>query len=258
MNLVQKFFLLALLLFFALLAAQFAGRWIGQRRIRRYGKSENRAAGAVEGAVFALLGLLIAFTFTSAAGQYDDRRDLIAQHVNALGTAWLRLDLLPDLDEGAIRDGFRAYLDLVIALPQAPNDPARLAQMTTEMDRVQGEVWQLAVAAANRDGRPQIATLVLPSLNEVFDLTDLRIKNADMHIHPSVFVLLIGLALLAAMLAGNGQADMAPPGVLHMVIFALLLALTLYFILDFEYPRMGLIRLDASDQFLIRLRAGMG
>ena len=258
MNLVQKFFLLALVLFVALLAAQYAGRWIGKRRIRRYAGSEKGGGGVVEGAVFALLGLLIAFTFTGAAGQYDERRDLIAQQVNALGTAWLRLDLLPDLDQAPLRDAFRTYLDLVIALPQQAENAERLAQMMDELDRLQAEIWRLAVAAANRDGRPQVATLVLPALNEVFDLTDLRIKSAAMHIHPSVFALLIGLALLAALLAGNGQAQTDPPAVLHMVVFALLLALTLYFILDFEYPRMGLIRLGASDQFLIRLRAGMG
>jgi hypothetical protein len=68
----------------------------------------------VEGAVFALFGLLIAFTFTSAASGYETRRDLIVRQTNAIGTAWLRLDLLPTEVQPALRKDFRLYVDGLI------------------------------------------------------------------------------------------------------------------------------------------------
>jgi hypothetical protein len=68
------------------------GRRLGRRRLAEDPEGARAGAGAVEGAVFALFGLLIAFTFTSAAARYEARRDLIVQHANAIGTAWLRLE----------------------------------------------------------------------------------------------------------------------------------------------------------------------
>jgi len=64
-------------------------------------------AGAVEGSVFGLLGLLIAFTFSGAAFRFDARRQLAVEETNAIGTAYLRLDLLPADKQPALRDSFR-------------------------------------------------------------------------------------------------------------------------------------------------------
>ena len=258
MSLVEKFLLLALALFVALILAQLVGRWLGRRRLRLHGSGDRPGAGTVEGAVFALLGLLIAFTFTSAAGQFDQRRDLIAAQVNDLGTAWLRLDLLPAEDQPGVREAFRHYVDVMTETWENAGAPERIDALLGELARAQGQVWQQALAATQRDGRAQVATLVLPALNAAFDSTELRISNARMHAHPAVFALLIGLALLAAVVAGHAQAAAEPPDVLHMVVFAMLFSLTLYFILDFEYPRLGLIRLDAADALLDNLRASMG
>src|SRR5262245_47987101 len=71
------------------------GRRLGQRRQSLDAEGGRAGLGAVEGAVFALMGLLIAFTFSGAAARFDSRRQLIVDEANAIGTAWLRLDLLP-------------------------------------------------------------------------------------------------------------------------------------------------------------------
>src|SRR5512143_443438 len=83
------------------------GRRLGRRRQGKHEEGARAGLGAVEGAVFALLGLLIAFTFSGAASRFDARRELIVREANAIGTAWLRLSLLPADAQPGLRVLFR-------------------------------------------------------------------------------------------------------------------------------------------------------
>jgi hypothetical protein len=249
--------ILALGLFVALMVAQILGRWLGARRLAHLGKEETAGQGAVQGAVFALLGLLIAFTFTAAASRFDQRRDLMVQQINAISTAWLRLDLLPAADRTPIRAGLRDYVDGLREAVKLSKEPERFIATVARLRALEGEIWGQAAEAVNRDGRPQVATLVLPPLNESFDLSTTRLAASRAHVQTGIVALLVGLAVLAGLLAGHGQATTRRPDLMHMLIFAALLSLTLYFIMDFGYPRLGMITLDASDQLFAELRAGM-
>lgn len=108
-------------LFVALLAMQEVGRRLGQGRRAR---DPNAAAGlgASEGAIFALMGLLVAFTFSGAASRIEKRRDLIVEEANAIGTAYLRLDLIPAAAQPALREDFRQYVDSRLAVYRAIPD----------------------------------------------------------------------------------------------------------------------------------------
>ena len=86
--------------------------------------------GSVEGAVYGLLGLLIAFSFSGAASRFEARRDLIVQEANAIGTAYLRLDLLPDEARDGLREKFRRYLDTRLsAYRKMPDIEAAMAEL---------------------------------------------------------------------------------------------------------------------------------
>ncbi|MBK1722635.1 DUF4239 domain-containing protein [Thiocystis violacea] len=250
--------LLALGLFSALMAAQYMGRAVGRRRIERLGEGGKSSAGAVEGAVFALLGLLLAFTFTGADSRFEQRRNLVVQQVNALGTAWMRLDLLPTEDQPAIRDLMRRYVDGLQRVVDEAQDKKTAMEMVAGLQQLQNDIWAKAVASAHRDGRPQVASLLLPPLNDSFDFTTTRAAMARMHVHPSIVWFLVALAILAALLAGQAQANNSEQSdLLHMLIFAGLIAATLYFIMDFEFPRLGFITMDSADVFMRELRASL-
>jgi hypothetical protein len=249
--------LAVVLLFPPMLIALEIGRRIGLRRLAEDPEGARAGAGAVEGAVFALFGLLIAFTFTSAASRYEARRDLLVQHANAIGTAWLRLDLLPAEVQPALRHDFRLYLDMVIKLPQLAGDSKATDQGMAQAGKLQDNIWNLAQAAASRDNRPQVATLVLPALNEMFDLGASRYAAGKYHISLVIVALLLLLSLLASLLAGSGMAAARRRNWLHMIIFAALVTLTLFVILDLELPRHGLIGMGKFDQILVDLRQSM-
>ncbi len=95
MNHAFTVFLFTFGLFLGMLLFLEIGRRIGIRRLKEDSGAVGEGAGAVDGAVFALLGLLIAFTFSGASSRFDTRRQLVVEETNNIGTAYLRLDLLP-------------------------------------------------------------------------------------------------------------------------------------------------------------------
>jgi hypothetical protein len=257
MVLAEHVSLIALGLFVAMLLLLEAGRRWGIRRRRQDPESIGGGQGAVEGAVYGLLGLLIAFTFSAAAARFEARRALVVQEANTIGTAWLRLDLLPAEAQPPLRDLFRRYLDSRLAFyRKLPDLPAA----TVELGRsagFQGEIWTQAVTACRELGNPAVTLLVLPALNEMIDITTTRTWAARNHSPLIIFVTLGMFALAGSLLAGFAMSEGKGRSWLHVIGFAALMAATLYVIVDFEYPRIGLIRLDEGDQVLVDLRQSM-
>jgi len=247
----------ALALLLGMLGLQEVGRSLGRRQLARDPDSSRKSLGALEGAVFGLMGLLMAFTFSGAASRFEGRRQLVAQEANAIGTAYLRLDLLPAPAQPALREDFRRYLDARLALFQNPlGSPASQAGLARAV-QLQGSIWTGAVAACRGNLPPQIPNLVLPALNEMIDITTTRAMAMNQHPPSVIYVMLGVLTLTSALLAGYGMAEGRIRSWVHSLGFAVLFSTTFFVILDLEYPRLGLIRVDAADQVLVDLRASM-
>ncbi len=249
--------LLSLALFAGMLLLLEVGRRIGARRIAEDPAGATAGVAAVEGAILGLLGLLLAFTFSGASARFDARRELIVQEVNAIDTAHRRLDLLPPGAQPALREDFRRYLDARIEVyRKLPNiDAARAEQ--ARVTELQGSIWRAAVAACAAADRPQVVTLVLPAINAMSDITTRRTMAARMHPPTIVFVMLFVVALVSALLAGYGLGAGKRRKWVHVLGFAVTLALVIYVVLDVEYPRLGLIQVGDFDQALVALRASM-
>ncbi|MCA9101279.1 MAG: hypothetical protein KDA63_09025, partial [Planctomycetales bacterium] len=144
----------------------------------RYGKrilagnpDAATGTGAVEAAVFSLLGLLIAFTFSGAFLRLDARRQLVVEEVNAIGTAFLRLDLIDDPTERQLLQKLlKEYVNSRIRLwAKMSHRSAALAEVTVAC-ALQREIWSVAITATERPELESERLLVLPALNETFDL----------------------------------------------------------------------------------------
>jgi hypothetical protein len=240
-----------------MLLAMELGRRLARRRAARDPDSQTAGLGAVEGAVFGFMGLLVAFTFSGAASRFDVRRELIVAEANNIGTAYLRLDLLPASSQPALRDAFRRYVDSRLAVYRAlPDLTAAKAELAVNA-RVQREIWTQAVAACQALNSPATTSLLLAALNEMIDITTTRTMAAEMHPPFVIFVMLFAAALASALLAGHGMAAGPKRSWVHMIGFAAIAAMAVYVILDLEYPRFGLIRVDAFDSVLVELRDSM-
>lgn len=217
---------------------------------------EKQPAGvaAVEGAIFALFGLLLAFTFSESMQRFNRHRELIAEETNAIGTAYLRVDLLAKSAQPELRDLFGKYLDARLdAYRKLPDIDAAKAALSTAT-HLQNEIWTQSVNASRlADSHPDAGKLLLPSLNVMIDITTTREMASNLHPPAIIFILLFALGLACSLLAGYGMAT-SPRSWLHILGFAAIIVITVVVILDIEYPRQGLFRADAYDQVLIDLR----
>lgn len=249
--------LLMPVVYVALLGALRAGIRLGNARLRDHPEDKG-SSPPTDAAVFALLGLLIAFTFSGAAQRFDRRRELIVQESNAIGTAYLRLDLLPASVQPQLREEFRGYVDARLAFYRSLDQGEQAAQPYDRRSRaLQQSIWKQAIPAAAQASSPAPLMLVSASVNEMIDITSTRAMSLLMHPPIAIYVLLTLLALLTAVLAGFGMAPSERPSRLRVHGFALMFTLTVYVTLDMEYPRHGLIRVDSADQLLIDVRRSM-
>jgi hypothetical protein len=229
------------------------GRQVGRRR----GEGAGSAFNALEGAIFGLMGLLLAFTFYGAATRFDAKRQLIVDETNAIDTAYLRIDLLPPSRQESLRESLRRYLDARLAFYRKVLDPGAAAEEASRATAVQREIWTLAVGACREASSPATTTLVLSSLSAMIDVKTTR--DVALHTHPPtiIFALLGILLLICSLLGGFDAAAHGSRSPVHMLGFAAVMAITVYVILDYEYPRIGMIRQETTDQSLVELRRQM-
>lgn len=249
--------LVAFGLFAAIVACTELGRRLALRRQARDGNAVPQGSAAVEAAAMALLGLLLAFTFSGAASRFDARRQLIVEEANDIGTAWLRLDLLPADSQPALRAVFRSYLDSRLATYQHLSDRAAVTRELARTAALQVEIWHKAREAATASGQTATTVLLLQALNAMFDIVTTRTMAMEMHQPPVIFELLVLMSLICAFLAGYGMVDPRGRSWIHIFGFALIVSTSVFVIFDLEHPRAGLIQVDSLDHILADLRAGM-
>jgi hypothetical protein len=244
-----------LVLLGGMLLSMEAGMRVRARHLRA-AQSDSTGFAGIHGAVFALMGLVIAFTFSGAASRFDHRRDLTVEEANDIGTAYLRIQLLPEAARGPLQDKFREYVDARLQTYRVGTDVVRVSQLLQQTAQYQGQIWKMAADAIGHAQTPPVAALIIPSLNAMFDIVTTRTAATQMHPPAVVWVMLGGLALVCSLLVGYDLGGVRRSW-LHLLTFALLFSLTLYVIIDMEYPRVGLIRVTAMDRLLQDVRDSM-
>jgi hypothetical protein len=243
-------------LFVGMLLCQELGRRLALRH-RRVDPDHEKGTGVAENAVFGVLGLFLAFTFSSAASRFDEKRHFIIDEANAIERAWDRLDVLPTASQPPLRDLFRTYIDTRLLAYRDSHDTRALHAAQAHAVELQEQIWSQAVAATSSAGTPGVTNIVLPALNDMTEVAKTRMAARRMHVPMSIFIVLGMLTLVGAVFGGYGMASRQSRSTLHSVGFAAVMTLALYLILDLEYPRFGFIRLDTTDQILHDLRHSM-
>ncbi|MBV8307312.1 MAG: DUF4239 domain-containing protein, partial [Gammaproteobacteria bacterium] len=206
----------------------------------------------------AIFGLLIAFTVSGAANRFNDKRMLIAQEVNAIQTAYLRVQLLAQEQRPALQDLFRRYVDSRLDYYRKLSEGQAADAAMAASETLQRQIWRAAVtdselAGAHRDA----GKLLLPALNIMIDISTTRAMALQIHPPIIIYVLLFCLAAICSLLAGYRMAASEHRSWLHIFGFSLVTVVVVYAILDIEYLREGLIRLQSADQLLVKARASM-
>jgi hypothetical protein len=249
--------LFSILLFLGMLIMLEVGRRLGVWRRSKEAESERSNLGPVEGAVFALFGLLIAFTFSGAASRFNEKRMLIAEEANTIETAYLRLHLVPEA-KPELQELFRRYLDSRLETYRTlPNMQAARLEMANSKE-IREEIWTKAVVATRLpSSHPAAGWVLLPALNSMIDMATTRTMALQVHPPRIIYALLFGLGLICSLLAGYRMAGGQHRSWLHILGFTVITVIVVYVVLDIEYPRAGLIRLESADQVLVELRQEM-
>ena len=246
-------------LFFASsLVSLMYGRHLGLSYLQKNGTDSMTGLPTVEGAVFALTGLLVAFSISGALQRFDERRQLVTQEANAVSTAYDRLALFEKDVARELQSKLKEYIQARIELYHMPHDfslwDGAEVWSRDQQDKILGlkkQIWDGAITACPQDGFRPSCSLAIPALANVFEVARLRLGAAEKHPPQIVYMMLFGLGLGSSLLAGFSMAAAPARSWIHMVVFAGALAVTLYVITDIEFPRLGLVRIENYDHFLL-------
>ena len=232
---------LAVGLLLILFAALEFGYWAGGREARGAHPVAGGQIGTIQGAVLGLLGLLLAFSFAAAATRFIERQDLITQEANAIGTAYLRADLLEPPQRAELRAALRRYTEHRVTASRrlsAVPHPDVLA----EVERLHADIWR--AASAGVVARPAVTVAVLDPVNEVIGLHTTRLAAGRKHLPLPVTLLLVTCSMLAIGVIGYanglGSERVSPLA----IPLAILIGAALWITIDLDHPRAGLIQLS--------------
>ena len=244
-------------LFVGMMVCLELGRRVGLEQAARFGDASRVGVGVVDGAVYGVLALLLGFMFSGATSRFDNRRQLMINEVTALHNAWFRLDTLPDRVQSEIRATFRAFVDALIAWYAKPVGSADSEREYVAATQAGRELWDRSVATALSEDGEKSRMLVLPALNEMYMAVDR--ERLGRHIHPPVviYVMLAIAAMAAALFAGYSMANTTTRNWVFMLGVATTIAIVTYVIIDLEFPRVGLVRVDRFDRALVEMRKTM-
>jgi hypothetical protein len=234
--------------FFMLWFAAWAAGWWGQRE-RALSEEVRGDYGVVLAASLTLLGLIIGFSFSMATGRYDLRKSDEETEANAIGTEYVRADLLASEDAAQVRDLLRRYTDLRIRFYDTRNWDD-LAQINQQTEQIQNQLWVAASQSAMRQPTP-LRTLAVAGMNDVLNSQGYTQAAWWNRIPRGAWCLMFGIALFCNVLLGYGVRKLV---VRLLMVLPLVVAVSFFLIADIDSPRGGVIRVHPQN--LHSLRAG--
>ena len=234
------------------------GSRLGARHLREGKGQLKETLSVIDAPIFALFGLLVAFTFNSSLNRFEGRRNMIVEEANNIGTAYLRLNLLPADDCRVLQQLFREYTDSRIRTYQLIPDTQAVVAEYQRSQNLQKEIWCESLLSVSKSTTPLPGMQLIPALNAMFDITTSRMSAMQFHPPIVIFGMLLAFCLISSLLVGYQLAGMEKRARVHQALFIATITLTCYVILDIEYPRVGLIRMDAADAILRDVRTSFG
>jgi len=190
-----------------------------------------------------LLSLLLGFTLAMALPRYEDRKKLIIDEANAIGTTALRARLLPEPARSTTLRLLSDYVDARVEFSTAPVNGQELQNSLARTKQLQEALWQQSVAAAEQNPTPLTAIFV-QSLNESIDLTEKRLATLENRIPDAIWILLVLISILSCLTIGVSERRRFW---FLMVVSPLTIAIVMALIADLDSPRTGLIQVGQQS-----------
>ena len=244
---------LALIIFGVVAGATLLGLFSG-RYLRQHKEDLREPFGVLQGALLALVGLILAFGLSLAVGRYEQRRAAIVDEANGIGTTYLRAQTLAEPVRSQTLALLRSYTDTSILLSHRIPGSTAARNTIAKSSVLQRRLWRLAGEALVAAPIATAPRLYVDSLNTTFDAQSTRIASLNNRVPGPVLELevlgaSIALGLLALYLSILGR------GPVTVLLAAGLITLLLLITFDLDRPTRGLIRIP--DAPLVAVRASM-
>jgi hypothetical protein len=239
--------LLAVMLPAAAVLGFVSGRWNRARRLAQGREVDPQLGEASLGAILALLGLLLAFSFGSALSQLETRKADVILEANAIGTAFLRADYLSEPGRGDLQRALHEY-----ALTRLVPDGARLATRDDAREfidrslQAQARLWPITLDATAPPLPAPLATFVAGSVNDVIDAHQLRLRSLSAPVAELAQSIVVMAALTALFVLGNRSGVAGRALTWRSFVFSALLYIVMMTVIDVQRGAQGLIRVDQS------------
>ena len=227
------------------------GYQFGERAQSHRDEDAPSSLGPMVGGLLGMLGFVLAFTFSMAAAQHDLRKQIVVDDANAIGTAYLRADLLDGASSTTIRDLLREYVDIRLRMITAKDRAEGLAR-TSDIQRL---LWKQVVSAAKASPGTN-SSLMVQAVNDVLDVHEKRVAAALRNRIPgSVWVALSAITLLTLLTMGIQAGLTGKRRLAAVVPLTLAFAVLVTLVVDLNRPQNGLIKV--SQESMISLQASM-
>ena len=233
------------------LALSFAALWLAARigtvfrqRTRETDVEWKEGFGVVQAATLTLLGLIIGFSFSMATSRYDQRKVYEEAEANAIGTEYVRADLLGESDAAKVRALLKRYLELRVAF-YAARDDRQVDDINTRTARLQAEMWAAVRAPAASQPTPIVA-LAVAGMNDVLNSQGYTQAAWWNRIPAAAWGLMFAMALICNVLVGYGSPTTRGGRKLRLVL-PVVIAVSFLLIADIDSPRHGIIRVNSQN-----------
>lgn len=250
--------LLGLLLFTAAIASAYSGtalgRWISSRRGEGGELSESQQ-GYVVSSIFALLALLVAFTFGLAVDRYQTRRQLVVQQASTIEAVYLQAQLLAEPDRSRLSSLLVQYAENQLALARLPHDDESAQKILLHSDALLRDIWTATVPAFQRIRTIDFSSTFVGSVTDLVKVDAERKAVRKSQIPTTILVALIFYTLVAAAVLGGVMKTRK--GRQFNIVFLALNILALMLVTDINRPIEGTIREPQApmELMLARLKA---
>lgn len=221
--------------------------WFGNAVLSRYRTKDTETSedlGIIQTATLTLLALIIGFTFSMAIDRHDNREILEEGEANAIGTQYLRADLLPDSASDKTKELLRQYLEQRI-LFYSKQSKEKVQEIRLRTDELQDALWKAVLPTARSQPSPTTA-LVVSGMNDVLNAQGYVQAAWWNRIPYPAWALMAAIALCANVLVGFGARNFKKNIGLFM-IFPFVTAISFFLIADIDSPRGGVIRIEARN-----------
>ena len=229
--------LVAMGLVAGLVAAHEIGFWLGSLA-RSTDDAFDRQVALVRTSTGALVAFLVGFAFSGAASRFVDRTDIVVKEANALGTAYLRADIIAEPQRGELKAALKEYTaDRVTLLSRNGHD--QIEPLLAKVNGLHERMCRSAIKAT-LDNAPLMA-VVLPPINEVIDLHSVHLALARRHLPSPIVALLLGTAVMLLGIVGFGNGRVGRRFSVLDSVYGAVLAVALWMTIDLDSPGIGLI-----------------